>query len=259
MTISQKSFIFGYKAVYDQLIQNPSIIDTVFIERADAGRHSKKKNKEADIIALCKASGIRFKLAGVKEFSLLCPEADKKIAARLFHAGFVELEALFHALGSAPVPLLVALDQVQDTGNVGTLARTVYALGAAGLLVPKDRSAYLGAAAYKASTGTLARLPVCRVVNLARALDSCRDQGLTVYGATAASETTHNLYTTNLLTPAVVVLGNEDKGIRPNVAKRCHTLCSIPLARPCNSLNVAQAGAIFLAAFARSVQCHDEK
>jgi len=46
--------------------------------------------------------------------------------------------------------------------------------------------------------------------------------------------------------PAVLVLGNEDKGLRPGVAKRCGRMLRIPLARKFDSLNVAQAGAILL-------------
>ena len=46
--------------------------------------------------------------------------------------------------------------------------------------------------------------------------------------------------------PAVLVLGNEDKGLRPGVLKRCGAVLRIPQARPFDSLNVAQAGAILL-------------
>ena len=47
--------------------------------------------------------------------------------------------------------------------------------------------------------------------------------------------------------PAVLVLGNEDKGLRPGVAKRCARMLRIPLARQFDSLNVAQAGAMLMA------------
>jgi len=41
-------------------------------------------------------------------------------------------------------------------------------------------------------------------------------------------------------------MGNEDKGLRPGVAKRCAHMLRIPLARPFDSLNVAQAAAVLL-------------
>lgn len=46
--------------------------------------------------------------------------------------------------------------------------------------------------------------------------------------------------------PAVLVLGNEDKGMRPNVGKRCAETISIPMLGGFDSLNVAQAGAMIM-------------
>ena len=157
--------------------------------------------------------------------------------------------------GVAPLPLLLALDQVQDPGNVGTLCRTLYALGGAGLLLPRHNSAYLGPAARRAAAGALEHLPVAQVTNLAHALDSAEEAGLTIYGAGGApGHNSLDAFADGMRLPAVLVLGNEDKGLRPGVAKRCAHMLRIPLARPFDSLNVAQAGAVLLglAASARS-------
>ena len=156
-------------------------------------------------------------------------------------------EKVLAAVADAPLPLMLALDQVQDPGNVGTLCRTLYSLGGAGMLLPRHNSAYLGPAARRAAAGALEHLPVAQVTNLARALDSAEEAGLTIYGAGGAKGP-HSLdaFTDRMRLPAVLVLGNEDKGLRPGVAKRCAHMLRIPLARPFDSLNVAQAGAVLL-------------
>ena len=141
----------------------------------------------------------------------------------------------------------MALDQVQDAGNAGALARTLYALGGAGMLLPKHNSVFLGAAAIKASAGALPLLPVARAPNLSRALETLQAEGFKIYSTGSEGV---SVFTAELTLPAVLVLGNEEKGVRPGVEKQAgETLC-IPLARDFDSLNVAQAGAIFTAAFA---------
>jgi 23S rRNA (guanosine2251-2'-O)-methyltransferase len=180
------------------------------------------------------------------------------VIARVFDAGFAEFGDILRDAPDAPLPLIVALDQVQDPGNVGTLARTLYALGAAGLVVVRHGGAALGGAAARAAAGALEKLPVAKVTNLARALDEADEAGYTIYAAGGAAPETdgkpgsgpRNPFTEPLRTPAVLVLGNEDSGIRPNVAKRCHFTLSIPMARDFDSLNVAQAGAILVGCFA---------
>ena len=87
-------------------------------------------------------------------------------------------------------------------------------------------------------------------MNIARALDEARDAGFLIYGA-AFGEGSLDAFTTRLHTPALLVLGNEEHGIRPQVAKRCHHLLHIPMLRTFDSLNVAQAGGILTSSFAR--------
>lgn len=83
---------------------------------------------------------------------------------------------------SVTPPLVVALDGVTDPHNLGAIARSAAAFGAHGLLVPERRAAGVTAAAWKASAGTLARLPVARVPNLTRAIQRFAGAGLMVAG-----------------------------------------------------------------------------
>ncbi len=257
---SEASVLAGIHPVQEVLELSPETVDAVLIREGRRGREIDR------IIALCRAAKVRFSLTNAAALDRLFPGNHQGVVARVFSSGFVEYEDLLARAADAPLPLIVALDQVQDPGNVGALARTLYGLGAAGLVVLKHGGAALGAAAVRASAGTLARLSVARVTNLAQALDVALDAGMAVYAAAGelgpaavagpgarsapGAPLVEDAFAAKLRLPAVLVLGNEEHGIRPNVLKRCPVRLRIPLQRGLDSLNVAQAGAILTAMFA---------
>jgi len=137
------------------------------------------------------------------------------------------------------LPLLLALDCVQDPRNLGAVLRVADGVGAAGVLIPKDRAAGLSAAVARTASGALASVPVAQVVNLARALDELRDGGFWVLGAAAAAAA--DLYGAEVVFPCVAVFGGEHRGLRPNVEKRCDLRVSLPMCGAVSSLNAAVA------------------
>ena len=108
-------------------------------------------------------------------------------------------------------PLLIALDNVTDTRNMGAIARSAECFGAHGLLVPKQHSARLGSDAIKSSAGALLRKPVCRVMDLRAGIVRARSHGLRVIACTEKSDTA--LSSLDLGGPLVLVMGAEDIGI----------------------------------------------
>jgi 23S rRNA (guanosine2251-2'-O)-methyltransferase len=265
----QTPLLPGVKAVIELLLRSPERVDVVFLRK---GRHSKDMERIAD---LCRGAGVRFALLDPPSFARVYAGNSQGVVARLYETGYVELEDLLARAMDAPLPLMLALDQVQDPGNAGTLARTLYALGGAGMIVPRHNGVYLGAAAAKAAAGTLDMLPVTRVTNLGHALESAGDAGYAVYGASSRKpdEATDadgggkpvrdrgkspppvlDVFTAEFRLPAVLVLGGEENGLRPGTEKRCGSLLRIPLLRDCDSLNVAQAGGILISCFARAAK-----
>jgi 23S rRNA (guanosine2251-2'-O)-methyltransferase len=247
---SDSSFLLpGIKPVLEMLESAPERLDSVFFRK---GRHVADMDRLVDH---CRRAGVRFFLMEAKRFSRLYPGANQGVVARLYETGFSDLEDLFSAVMDAPLPLLLFLDQVQDPGNAGALARTLYALGGAGLVIPRHNGVDLGAGAVRASAGALARLPVAKAPNLGQALDKAAARGFTLYGTTALpacpppDPPVVDLFSLSPRLPAVLVLGAEGEGLRQGIRKRCHSLLSIPLLRPFDSLNVAQAGAIILGWF----------
>ncbi len=141
-------------------------------------------------------------------------------------------------------PLLVVLDHIQDPHNLGAVARSAEALGAHALVIPRHRSASPGGTAEKAAAGALSHLPLCRVANLARTLEELKGEGVWIMG-TAGGEGVI-LREIDLTVPLAVVIGGEEKGMRPVVRSACDMIASIPLSGMTSSLNASVAAGIVL-------------
>jgi 23S rRNA (guanosine2251-2'-O)-methyltransferase len=229
----------GRKPVRELVEQSPKNVDDVLLRQGLRGA-------DVDaIIRACEAAGVRYRFMPAGDLDRIYPGNHQGVMARLAAGELASLEDVLAAAKDAPLPVVLALDRVQDPGNVGALARTLYALGGGGILVPKHDGARLGPGAAKASAGTLARLPVAKVTNLSQALDEAKEAGFTIIGAAGEAEA-ENIHTARPPLPLVLVLGSEEEGMRPGIRKRCDLLYRIPQARPIDSLNVAQAGAIIL-------------
>ena len=241
----------GIKPVLELLQSTPERVDTIFLRK---GRHGKEMEH---IVDLCRAAGVRFSLLDPPSFARVYSGHSQGVVARLFEAGFADLDDLLANVMDAPLPLIVVLDQVQDPGNAGTLARTLYALGGAGLVAPRHNGVYLGAAAAKAAAGALDKLPVSKVANLGEAVDSAKKLGFTIYGAASGQENEGqegqgsgspvvDIFSLVPRLPAMLILGSEEGGMRSSMEKRCDFLIRIPMLRDFDSLNVAQAGGIIV-------------
>lgn len=146
-------------------------------------------------------------------------------------------------------PLLMAVDGLTDPHNLGAIVRSAESLGAHGLVLPQRRSAGLTGTVAKVAAGALEHLPVARVVNLNRALDSLKQEGYRVIGL--AEEGTVGLHEADLDGPLVVVTGSEGSGLSLLTRKTCDQLIRIPLRGATPSLNASVATALMLYEIAR--------
>lgn len=140
--------------------------------------------------------------------------------------------------------IIVMLDQLTDTQNVGAIFRSALAFGARGIIVQDRHSPVLAGALAKAAAGATERLPCARVTNLSRALETLADLGWRAVGLDGSSEET--LESALDSRPTVLVMGSEGDGIRRLVAEHCDVLARIPMPGGFESLNVSNAAAIAL-------------
>jgi 23S rRNA (guanosine2251-2'-O)-methyltransferase len=167
--------------------------------------------------------------------------------ARVSARPYASLGELLAASKTREEPaLFLALDQVQDPGNLGNLLRTAEALGVHGAMLLRHQAVGLTEAAAKAAAGALEYLPVARVGNLAQTLEILKKEGCWVVGASATGGGGLPPWRLDLRGPVTLVLGSEGRGLRPLTVRTCDALTRIPLAGRVASLNVAAAGAALL-------------
>ena len=148
-----------------------------------------------------------------------------------------KLEAIRPAAGA---PVLV-LDGVQDPGNVGTMVRTAFALGAAGILALPGTAELTNPKTLRATMGGFFRLP-CVAVDETGLRRWAESAGVRVLLATVDGPPPEE----TAGTPLAVVVGNEGQGIGPSLAAWAQGRIGIPLRPGAESLNVAVAAGILL-------------
>src|SRR5215831_255518 len=197
---------------------------------------AQQDERVAEAVQLAAGAGVAVLEAGMAELDRLTGGAvHQGVALRVRPYDYAHPEDFAERTSPAP-PLIVALDGVTDPRNLGAVVRSAAAFGASGVVVPTRRSAGVTAGAWKASAGALARLPVARAANLARALQSYRDAGVFMAGLDAAGQT--GIRDLDLATaPLVLVTGSEGRGLSRIAAQACDVLVRIPIAAATESLN----------------------
>jgi 23S rRNA (guanosine2251-2'-O)-methyltransferase len=139
-------------------------------------------------------------------------------------------------------PHFLLLDHIVDPHNLGAIIRTALCAGIDGVIIPKDRSAYPTPAVSRVSAGALEYMRVAQVNNMVRFVKTLKDRDVWIVGLDQNAG--QPIYGTDLTGAVGLVVGGEEKGIRPLVKRNCDFLISIPQNGPVGSLNASVAGAI---------------
>ena len=146
--------------------------------------------------------------------------------------------------------MVVLLDELTDPHNVGAIIRSAVAFGAAGVLIPSHNQAPITGAVVKASAGMAFRVPLISIGNVNQAVDALSKLGFRSYGL--------EMEGTRLLSgdadgksafddaPALIIVGNEGKGIRQKTLERCDVTLRIPMDARAESLNASVSAAVVM-------------
>lgn len=140
--------------------------------------------------------------------------------------------------------VLLMLDQITDARNIGAIMRSALAFGASAMIATDRNTPIETGAMLRAASGAAERMPLIRVVNLARAITLLQDHGFTVVGLDAHG--TADLTGLQDDHRLVLVLGAEGSGLRHLTRQKVDQLIRIPISEHSESLNVSNAAAVAL-------------
>ena len=141
--------------------------------------------------------------------------------------------------------LLLMIDGVTDPQNLGAIIRNADAAGCQAVVITKDRCCNVTNVVDKAAAGAVEHIEICKVTNLARAIETLKKNGFWIYGL-ASSENAHILFKTDLSGSIALVVGGEADGLRSRTRQLCDGLLEIPMCGGVTSLNAASACAVAL-------------
>ncbi len=241
---NKKEWIFGYHSVMAVLDARPRAAERVVLRRGKGDREPGPDpyNMSASRKAVMEKAGA----LGVPVLEMDTREFDAMVQARV-HQGMAvlapmpETVSVSDCLGSERSAIAV-LDGVTDPMNFGSILRSAEALGLDAVVIGKDRSAGMTAAAHKASSGSMEYIRIAEAVNLSRALKELKEAGYWIFGADPEAE--KEIGEVELSSKTAVVIGAEGKGIRPGIKKEIDFLFKIRLGGKTSSLNASAASAI---------------
>jgi 23S rRNA (guanosine2251-2'-O)-methyltransferase len=227
------AILVGIHAVLEALRAGRSF-DRVVVSKGAGGERIQ------EVVDLCRSASVPTRFE---------PRASlDRLAGSSAHQGVVALGAAHRYATIEDIPsgakLLVVLDGVEDPHNLGAVIRTAHAAGAAALVIPERRAVGITEVVAKAAAGALEYLPVVRVSNLNRALETLKERGFWIYGFDERGPSIYDEM--DFASPAVFVLGGEGQGLHHQVREHCDLVMRIPLEGRIASLNVSVAAGVVL-------------
>ncbi|MDD3243266.1 MAG: 23S rRNA (guanosine(2251)-2'-O)-methyltransferase RlmB [Eubacteriales bacterium] len=194
----------------------------------------------AGITALARRSRIKLEWAPKEKLDQLSvTKRHQGVLAVAAVREYADLDTeLQRVLESGELPFIVVLDEIEDPHNLGAIIRTAECMGAQFIVIPERRSAGLTAAVERASAGAVEHVPVCRVTNLVRAIDTLKQAGIWIMGADMNGKPA---YETDFAQPLALVIGSEGEGMRRLVREACDGIVSLPMSGKTGSLNASVA------------------
>jgi TrmH family RNA methyltransferase len=181
---------------------------------------------------------------------LVSPEVLKTIATTVQPDGVVATAKRLLNTSFSPTskPSLtgvgLAVETLQDPGNLGTIIRTAAAVGSEHLWLSADSVDIDNPKVLRASAGQWFRLPMTVSPNLQEVVRQSQEQGIQVVATLPSARLSY--WEVDLSRPTLILLGNEAAGLSADLADRADKQVNIPLMPGVESLNVAITAALIL-------------
>ncbi|MDA3837994.1 MAG: 23S rRNA (guanosine(2251)-2'-O)-methyltransferase RlmB [Candidatus Delongbacteria bacterium] len=227
--------IHGNNPVIELLENDSSKIEKVLIVKTS------KSDKINKVIELCKAKGIRFDLLPAEKVnSYLERNEHTNVLAMISDFKYKNLQEVIFSDNSK----VVVLDNIEDPHNFGAIIRSIAGSGAEAVIIPDRNAAQVTDTVVKVSAGTIYKINVIRVKNIAQTLDKLKDMGFWIVGTDMDGDKDFREF--DYSAKSAIVIGNEGKGMRRLVREKCDDLVRIDLKNNVESLNASVAAALVL-------------
>lgn len=227
--------IAGTHAVKEVLRVRPQSIKLAYVQK---NLTSAPEIKE--LIKLLKDHDIRFEERAEAELTKMTQSHQGVILFSDYNPAFDYTQQ-----GWEDKSMIVALDGVEDTHNLGAILRTSWLMGVSGIIIPADRAVGLTPTVHKVACGGVEHVSIARINNFNEPFEKLKEAGFWVYGL--SHKATKTIYEIDYPEKVIWVLGAEDKGLRTTTERICDELVSIPQAAADASYNVSVATAMALA------------
>jgi 23S rRNA (guanosine2251-2'-O)-methyltransferase len=239
------TIIYGIHPVADLIQSNIRQIDRIYFanERATGALF--------DLVKLARKERLPYQMVPLQKLDYLARTQNHQGAVAFCSAvEFASADDLLTIIDKKErPPLLLVPASVEDPGNLGALIRSCVAFGVDAVLLERKNTAPIGGTVAKASAGTLDHIPLVKPKNLEGLMDTLVARGFGIVGAEQGG--TKKPADADLTQPTVLILGGENRGIPPYLAKKCTDIVGIPISSAAQSLNVSAAAAILLYECAR--------
>lgn len=141
------------------------------------------------------------------------------------------------------MPLILALENLQDPGNLGTIIRTAEGAGVTGILMSQDTVDIYNPKVIRSTMGSIFRVPFCYVENLVEWMKKLSDLGFMTYGAHLQGT---SFYEQDYRKATVFAIGNEGNGLTIELSKAVNQKIRIPMQGKVESLNAATASTVLM-------------
>jgi len=235
--------IVGPNPVLECLRSEWITLDALYVADAASGERIDALRRAADEAGL----SVRTTLPADRREQLEAApgRSSRGVVAVLESWSTLPLEGLLERIPSSDRPgRLLVLDEVQDPVNAGKLFRAAAFFGVDGVVMSTDRTVPLSGTVLRTSAGGAARVPVARVTNLRRALETLRDERFWLVGAVPSGGRSPDEIPRDRR--LAIVLGSEGSGLRRLTRESCDYLVSLEGGGDFDSLNVAAAGTVLL-------------
>lgn len=186
------------------------------------------------------ANGARLVRVGAEAFSSVAGRDNPSGLAAIVTTRSIRL----HDLVVEAASTFVALNEIGNPGNLGTIVRTVDGAGGAGVITVGDATDPWHPTALKASMGTIFSIPVCAVDGADDLLSWCSDNDVAVITTSARAETDYRAV--DYPTPRLFLFGSEGEGLTEELIDKGDLAVRIPMKGTATSLNLAVAVGILL-------------